>query len=112
MLALLAIVAVVAADRLTRFEKANEMLVNCNALAAIRFDRASRDLRAHCLLLQDLKKDMEGMFRRIRSLRNKLSHDFPHAFACASLSLTLDYWPDRRSLALQPRSLHRVPEPG
>lgn len=65
---------------MTRFEKTNEMLVNCNALAAIRFDRASRDLRAHCQILEELKKDMEVIFRRIRSLRTKLSHDLPDAF--------------------------------
>lgn len=68
------------ARRLTRFEKTNEMLVNCNALAAIRFDRASRDLRAHCQILEELKKDMEAIFRRIRTLRTKLSHDLPDAF--------------------------------
>ena len=65
------------------------MLVNCNALAAIRFDRASRDLRAHCQVLEDLKKEMEGIFRRIRFLRNKLSHELPHAFASGEAALLL-----------------------
>jgi len=76
--------------RLTRFEKTNEMLVNCNALAAIRFDRASRDLRAHCQTLEELKKDMDAIFRRIRALRSKLSHDMPQAFTACSASVTAE----------------------
>ena len=57
------------------------MLVNCNALAVVRFDRASRDLKTHLQLLEELKRDMDSIFRRIRTLRSKLSHEYPDAFA-------------------------------
>lgn len=67
-------------NRLTRFDKTNEMLVHCNHLAAARIERASRDLKQHCFQLEELKKDVDSVFKRIRSLKNKLSHEHPEAF--------------------------------
>ncbi|KAI1301893.1 KxDL motif-containing protein 1 [Halotydeus destructor] len=65
---------------LARFEKANEMLVNCNALATFRFDATNRDLRAHTEKLLYLKKEIDMIFKRIRSLKTKLSQQYPIAF--------------------------------
>ncbi|XP_076355559.1 kxDL motif-containing protein CG10681 [Tachypleus tridentatus] len=68
---------------LTRFEKTNEMLVNCNALSASRFEVASKELKRHTQLLIDMKKDLDSVFRRIRFLKMKLSQQYPAAFlAC------------------------------
>lgn len=72
--------------RLSRFEKTNEMLVNCNALAAIRLDHSSKDLKRHIGKLQELQKDIEGVFKRIRTIRSKLSQQYPDAFTCKLIS--------------------------
>lgn len=58
------------------------MLVNCNALAAIRLEATGRDLRKHVTKLQDLKRDIDAVFKRIRLLRGKLSQQYPDAFKC------------------------------
>jgi len=65
---------------LTRFEKTNEMLVNCNALAMQRFEVASKDLKGHTQQLVDMKRDLDSVFRRIRFLRMKLTQQYPEAF--------------------------------
>jgi chromosome segregation ATPase len=67
-------------DRLTRFDKTNEMLVHCNALAVSRIDRASRDLKHHVHELEELKKDVDSVFKRIRVIKNKLAMEHPEAF--------------------------------
>uniref|UniRef100_T1JII3 KxDL domain-containing protein n=1 Tax=Strigamia maritima TaxID=126957 RepID=T1JII3_STRMM len=51
---------------LTRFEKTNEMLLNCNALTAARFSAAQQEFRRHTQQLVEMKKDLESVFRRIR----------------------------------------------
>ncbi|KAG8197781.1 hypothetical protein JTE90_006482 [Oedothorax gibbosus] len=66
---------------LARFEKTNEMLVNCNALLTARHVGASKELKKHITFLVDLKKDLEGVFRRIRFLKMKLSQQYSDAFA-------------------------------
>lgn len=76
---------------LNRFEKTNEMLINCNSLLAIRHTGASKELKKHITFLIELKKDLETVFRRIRFLKMKLSQQYPDAFsACNNMFNTLD----------------------
>ncbi|XP_023228118.1 kxDL motif-containing protein CG10681-like isoform X2 [Centruroides sculpturatus] len=76
---------------LLRFEKTNEMLINCNALSASRFEVASREIKRHIQLLTEMKKDLDSVFRRIRFLKMKLSQQYPTAFsACNNIFNVLD----------------------
>lgn len=76
---------------LLRFEKTNEMLINCNALSASRFEVASREIKRHIQLLIEMKKDLDSVFRRIRFLKMKLSQQYPSAFsACNNIFNVLD----------------------
>ncbi|XP_023301332.2 kxDL motif-containing protein CG10681 [Lucilia cuprina] len=76
---------------LQRFEKTNEMLLNCNALSQSRLKQANDDFKRHCKVLADMKKDLDYIFRKIRSIKQKLSHQYPIAYAEAQ--------PQRSSLA-------------
>ncbi|XP_054707161.1 kxDL motif-containing protein CG10681-like [Uloborus diversus] len=69
---------------LVRFEKTNEMLVNCNALLASRYTGASKELKKHISFLTDLKKDLDSVFRRIRFLKMKVSQQYPDSFAACN----------------------------
>uniref|UniRef100_A0A1I8MGS4 KxDL domain-containing protein n=1 Tax=Musca domestica TaxID=7370 RepID=A0A1I8MGS4_MUSDO len=77
---------------LQRFEKTNEMLLNCNALSQSRLKQATDDFKRHCKVLADMKKDLDYIFRKIRSIKQKLSHQYPQAYAEAPQ-------PQRSSLA-------------
>lgn len=63
-----------------RFEKTNEMLINCNALSTVRFHNACQEFKRHTLLLMDMKKDLDIVFRKVRNLKTKLTFQYPHAF--------------------------------
>ncbi|KAM7356512.1 kxDL motif-containing protein CG10681 isoform 1-T2 [Cochliomyia hominivorax] len=76
---------------LQRFEKTNEMLLNCNALSQSRLKQANDDFKRHCKVLTDMKKDLDYIFRKIRSIKQKLSHQYSLAYAEAQ--------PQRSSLA-------------
>lgn len=65
---------------MARFEKTNEMLVNCNSLASIRLERASKDLKIHIQTLEDLKRDLNGIFKRVRVLKTRLKQSHSEAF--------------------------------
>ena len=56
------------------------MLSNCNTLSATRLERASKDFRGHINNLNDMKKDLESIFKRIRTIKTKLSVQHPEAF--------------------------------
>ena len=56
------------------------MLSNCNTLSATRLERASKDFRGHITNLNDMKKDLESIFKRIRAIKTKLSVQHPEAF--------------------------------
>ncbi|XP_033750258.1 kxDL motif-containing protein 1-like isoform X1 [Pecten maximus] len=71
-------------DMLSRYEKTNEMLINFNMLSSSRFDATSQAFRAHTLLLYDMKKDLDVVFRRIRTLKQRLSKLYPDAFSACS----------------------------
>lgn len=66
--------------RLQRFEKTNEMLLNCNALSMGRIKEAAEDYRKHRLLLVDMKKDLSHIFTKIRTIKGKLAVKYPEAF--------------------------------
>ena len=67
--------------RLQRFEKTNEMLLNCNALSASRLKIASEDFKKHTKLLTEMKKDLDYIFKKVRVIKTKLGAQYPTAFA-------------------------------
>ncbi|XP_075161408.1 kxDL motif-containing protein CG10681 [Haematobia irritans] len=77
---------------LQRFEKTNEMLLNCNALSLSRLKQSDLDFKRHCKVLADMKKDLDYIFRKIKSIKQKLSQQYPNAYASS-------IQPQRSSLA-------------
>ena len=53
---------------MSRFEKTNEMLLNFNRLSDARYEQTQTDFRKHIHLLHDMRKDLDNIFRRIRSV--------------------------------------------
>ncbi|XP_039486201.1 kxDL motif-containing protein CG10681 [Drosophila santomea] len=76
---------------LQRFEKTNEMLLNCNALSQSRLKSASEDFKRHVKCLSEMKKDLDYIFRKIRVIKQKLQVQFPTIYA--------EVQPQRSSLA-------------
>ena len=66
--------------RLQRFEKTNEMLVNCNALSQVHLQKANQEFKKHISLLNDMKKDLDNIFKRVRALKSKVAGQYPQAF--------------------------------
>jgi hypothetical protein len=56
------------------------MLVNCNALALIRFENANKDLKRFTQQLIEMHKDLDSVFHRIKFLKLKLTQQYPNAF--------------------------------
>ncbi|ESO88123.1 hypothetical protein LOTGIDRAFT_234693 [Lottia gigantea] len=71
-------------EMLSRFEKTNEMLINFNMLSSSRYNVTAEDFRKHTLMLYDMKKDLDLVFKRIRVLKQRLSKTYPEAFAVCS----------------------------
>ncbi|KAB0805226.1 hypothetical protein PPYR_02196 [Photinus pyralis] len=71
---------------LQRFEKTNEMLTNCNALSASRLKAVGPEFKKHTQLLQDMKKDLDYIFKKIRAIKLKLAVQYPEALAEAQRS--------------------------
>lgn len=69
--------------RLQRFEKTNEMLLNCNALSANRLKTAGEDFKRHTKLLSEMKKDLDYIFKKIRNIKLKINAQYPEAYAAA-----------------------------
>ena len=65
---------------LQRFEKTNEMLSNCNTLSATRLERANRDFKIHVAYVNELRKDVEQVLKRIRNVKAKMANIYPDAF--------------------------------
>ncbi|XP_075216766.1 kxDL motif-containing protein CG10681 [Lycorma delicatula] len=72
---------------LQRFEKTNEMLLNCNSLSVNRLKVASAEFKKHTQLLVDMRKDLDNIFKRIRTLKTKLNNQYPQAFTAAVQSV-------------------------
>ncbi|XP_052871783.1 kxDL motif-containing protein CG10681 [Anopheles cruzii] len=66
---------------LQRFEKTNEMLINCNSLSNSRLKIAADDFKKHTKLLHDMKKDLDYIFRKIRTIKTKIGNQYPAAYA-------------------------------
>lgn len=65
---------------MARFEKTNEMLVNCNALTEVRYITASNIIKQGSQKLVEIKKDLDYIFKRIRLLKEKIAQKYPEAF--------------------------------
>lgn len=65
--------------RLQRFEKTNEMLLNCNALSNGRLKAANDDFKKHIKLINDMKKDLDYIFKKIRSIKSRIGTQYPQA---------------------------------
>jgi len=65
---------------LQRFEKTNEMLVNCNALSQVHLQKANQEFKKHIVLLNDVKKDLDNIFKRVRVLKSKIAAQYPQSF--------------------------------
>lgn len=53
-------------NRLDRFEKTNEMLINFNVLSNVRLQQMNDHFLLHTRTLVEMKKDLDSVFRRIR----------------------------------------------
>ncbi|XP_069783897.1 kxDL motif-containing protein 1 isoform X2 [Narcine bancroftii] len=84
--------AIVQAQRhmLDRFEKTNEMLLNFNNLSNVRLNQMTERYLHHTRALVEMKKDLDSIFRRIRTLKDKLSKQHPEAFSCIHESLDVE----------------------
>lgn len=66
-------------SRLQRFEKTNEMLLNCNALSNGRLRSANDDFKKHIRLICDMKKDLDYIFKKIRNIKSRIGVQYPQA---------------------------------
>ncbi|MBN3321978.1 KXDL1 protein, partial [Atractosteus spatula] len=75
--------AIIQAQRhmLDRFEKTNEMLLNFNGLSSVRLQQMSDRFQHHTRTLVEMKKDLDSIFRRIRTLKGKVAKQYPDAFS-------------------------------
>jgi len=66
---------------LQRFEKTNEMLTNVNSLSATRLEKAQIDFKKHTQTIEEMKKDLENVVKRIRVIKSKIAAQMPEAYA-------------------------------
>lgn len=55
------------------------MLLNCNALSESRIKSTEEDFKKHIKRINEMKRDLEFIFRKIRSIKSKLSTQYPDA---------------------------------
>ncbi|XP_062403494.1 kxDL motif-containing protein 1 [Sardina pilchardus] len=84
--------AIIQAQRhmLDRFEKTNEMLINFNGLSNVRLQQMNDNFLVHTRTLLEMKKDLDSIFRRIRTLKGKVSKQYPEAFSNTHESTVLE----------------------
>ncbi len=63
--------------RLSRFEKTNEMLSNCCQLSSTRLDAAKKELTQHTQTIIEMRKDLQSIFRRVRTFKQTLAERYP-----------------------------------
>ncbi|KAJ8249749.1 hypothetical protein COCON_G00229650 [Conger conger] len=84
--------AIIQAQRhmLDRFEKTNEMLLNFNGLSDARLQQMNERFLHHTRTLVEMKRDLDSVFRRIRTLKSKIAKQYPEAFSNVHESLDLE----------------------
>ncbi|CAI9717566.1 Hypothetical predicted protein [Octopus vulgaris] len=76
-------------EMLSRYEKTNEMLLNFNLLSSSRYEATCHKFKKDTLLLYEMKKDLDTVFKRIRNLKQRLNKIYPEAFsACNEMKAT------------------------
>lgn len=55
------------------------MLLNCNALSNGRLKAANDDFKKHIKLINDMKKDLDYIFKKIRSIKTRIGTQYPQA---------------------------------
>ena len=64
-------------------EVANWKLASLNEISETTFNKCATDFRHHTKMLQDMKKQLDSIFRRIRNLKLKVATMYPEAYAVA-----------------------------
>jgi hypothetical protein len=64
-----------------KFEKCNAKLSAFNDLCAERYSRISLTVNKHTQLLVEAKQDLDHIYRRLRTLKSKLSERYPEQYA-------------------------------
>lgn len=55
------------------------MLLNCNALSNGRLKAANDDFKAYGKVIIDMKKDLDYIFKKIRTIKSKVTNQYPEA---------------------------------
>lgn len=55
------------------------MLLNCNALSESRLKTTQEDFKQHVKMIGEMKKDLDFIFKKIRTIKAKLSTQYPDA---------------------------------
>jgi len=63
-----------------RFEAINKSLSVYNEFSAKRYNEVNKEFERHVKMLITMKNDLDSIFRRIRTLQNKLGKQYPEAF--------------------------------
>lgn len=53
--------------------------MNCNALSESRIKSTEEDFKKHIKMIGEMKKDLDFIFRKIRTIKSKLSTQYPDA---------------------------------
>lgn len=53
------------------------MLLNCNALSNGRLKAANDDFKKHIKLINDMKKDLDYIFKKIRCIKSRIGTQYP-----------------------------------
>ena len=56
------------------------MLANCNSLSQTHLIKAGSEFKKHIALLNDVKRDLDGIFKRVRALKSKLANQYPQSY--------------------------------
>jgi len=59
------------------------MLTNCNSLSHTHFLQKAKEFKKHVQVLNEMKKDLDHVFKRIKILKTKASSQFPHQYNSA-----------------------------
>lgn len=63
------------------------MLLNCNALSNGRLKAANDDFKKHIKLVNDMKKDLDYIFKKIRNIKTRIGVQYPQAMKRAEQKL-------------------------